>query len=282
MEAVVGVAAGSLALLADAGHILTDVFALSVAWLAIRRARRPPDERHTFGYGRSGILAAVLNGCLLLLIAAVIGLEAFARLGTHHAVNGAPVIVAAATAMAVNLFIARTLQPESHHDLNVRAALVHVLGDVAASAAALISGAVILAGGSTAVDPLLSWVIALLVAVGAIRILVQATSTLMEAVPRDVDLTELSDAMRHVPGVEDVHDLHVWSLSDGLRLLSAHVAVPEQSLAATSPLLSDLRVVLRSRFNIQHSTIELECSDCTAPVTRPITLHGGPGSEIEE
>lgn len=273
VEAVAGFAANSLALLSDAGHILTDAFALALAWYAAHLATRPPTERNTFGYQRSGILAALANASLLLLIAVFIGIEAFVRLRHPQHVEGVPVVIAAALALLTNAYIAFALRRGSEDNLNIRAALLHVIGDMAASAGVIVSGAVILLWHTYAADPLLSLAIVLLIAYGAWQIVRDTTSILMESTPRGVDLERLQVAMMEVPGVEDVHDLHVWALSDGLRLLSAHVSVPDQSLADASNLLADLKLLLRRRFHIEHATIELECVDCSVPQRRPIQLH---------
>lgn len=273
VEVGVGLTANSLALVSDAGHILTDVFALGLAYLAIRRSVRPPDERHTFGYRRTGILAALANASMLIVIAVVIGFEAFSRIQHVQHVRGIPVVAAATLAVVVNLFIASSLYSDRSHDLNVRAAFMHVTGDIAASVAVIISGIVVALTQIYALDPLISLAIAGLIAVGAWRILTQTAGILMEGTPQGIDVARVDSAMREVPGVEDVHDLHVWSLSDGFRLLSAHVTIPDQSLSSASALVSDLRLVLSRRFQIQHSTIEVECDDCTVPVTRTITMH---------
>ncbi|HZT97936.1 MAG TPA: cation diffusion facilitator family transporter, partial [Chloroflexota bacterium] len=272
IEAFVGFRANSLALLSDAGHILTDVFALGLAWWALRRAGRPADEANTYGYQRVGILAALANAVVLVVIAVFLAFEAYGRLRHPQHVSGLPVILAAGAAIAVNTLIAAWLRTE-RGNLNVRAALLHVAGDIAASIGVVVSGAVILVTHAYIVDPIVSWLIAALIAVGAWRIVSETVRILMEGTPRGVDVGEVARVMREVPGVEDVHDLHIWALSDGVRLLSAHVTAPEQSLSSTATLLADLRLILARRFGIGHSTIEIECLDCQLPVDRPITLH---------
>jgi cobalt-zinc-cadmium efflux system protein len=272
VEALVGYWANSLALMSDAGHILTDVFALGLAWLALQRSQRPPDQRNTYGYQRAGILAALVNAILLIIIALIIGVEAYGRALHPEHVAGLPIIAAALLAILVNGFIALGIHVEGRKNLNVRAALLHVFGDMAASAIVIVSGLVILLTHAYIIDPILSWVIALLIAFGAWRIATETLNILMEATPRGLDVMAVAAAMREVPGVEDVHDLHIWALSDGFRLLSAHVTVPEQLLSSTATLLADLRMLLRQRFAIDHATIELECSDCRVPISRPIVI----------
>ncbi|GAC1462556.1 MAG: cation diffusion facilitator family transporter [Chloroflexota bacterium] len=273
VELVAGIAANSLALLSDAGHILTDVFALGIAWFAIHVAERPPNERNTFGYQRSSILAALANATSLIVIAVVVIVEAVTRLSQPPTVSGGLVAVAALAALGVNLYIARTLHGHEQDNLNVRAAFLHVVGDIAASAAVIVGGVVIVVWRIKVVDPILSVGIALLIAYGAWQVLRDTLFILMESTPRNVSLDTIEHAMLEVPGVESVHDLHVWSLYDGFHLLSAHVLVPEQSLVDTANLLSDVKLLLRRRFSIDHATLEPECINCSVPQRRPIRLY---------
>ena len=275
IEAIAGVAAHSLALLADAGHILTDAFALGLAWYAARAAQSPPDERNTFGYHRTGILAALLNAAVLILIAGAALVGALLRFRNPSTVQGGLVVIAASAALFVNLYIARGLRGEQHANLNVRAALLHVLSDAAASLAVMVGGALILLWHIYVADPVLTLGIAVLIAVGAWQIARDTVNILMEGAPAGTDLEALREAMQEVPGVLDVHDLHVWALSDGFGLLSAHVTVPEQSLSDAADLLADLKLMLRNRFHIEHATIEIECLDCRVIRRRPVTFHRG-------
>jgi cobalt-zinc-cadmium efflux system protein len=273
VEIVAGFAAHSLALLADAGHILTDAFALGLAWFAARAAQSPPDERNTFGYQRSGILAALLNAAVLILIAGAALVGALFRLRSGVPVQGGLVLVAAGAALLVNLYIASGLRRERSSNLNIRAALLHVMSDAAASVAVMVGGALILIWHAYIVDPILTVGIAVLIALGAWKIARDTVGILMEGTPAGMNLDALQEAMREVPGVLDVHDLHVWALADGFGLLSAHVTVPEQSLADIADLLADLKLMLRNRFQIEHATIETECIDCRVVRRRPVTFH---------
>lgn len=273
IEAVTGYLSNSLALLSDAGHILTDAVALGLAWFAARLATRPADRRNTFGYQRGGILAALLNAALLLVITVFVAVEAVMRLGRPEHVAGGPVIVAALLAIVVNTYIAVGLRGEREDNLNVRAALLHVVGDIAASIGVVVAGVVILVWHAYLADPVLSLAIAALIAYGTWRLVRDTVSILMEGTPRDVDLEALREAMGEVPGVEEVHDLHVWALSDGFRLLTAHVSVPDQPISDSANLVADLKLLLQRRFHIEHATIEVECADCTAPRRRPIQFH---------
>lgn len=275
VEIVAGYAAHSLALLADAGHILTDAFALGLAWFAARAAQTPPDENNTFGYQRSGILAALLNAAVLIVIAGAALVGAISRFRHAEHVQGGLVLVAASAALLVNLYIASGLRQQGRSNLNVRAALLHVVSDAAASVAVMVGGALILVWHVYVVDPVLTVGIAILIALGAWQIARDTVGILMEGTPAGMDLDALRAAMREVPGVQDVHDLHVWALADGFGLLSAHVTVPEQSLADIADLLADLKLMLRNRFHIEHATIETECIDCRMVRRRPVTFHPG-------
>lgn len=273
IEIVAGAAANSLALLSDAGHILTDAVALALAWVAARLAARPPDARNTFGYRRSTILSALLNASVLVVIAIAVTVEAILRIRHPQQVDAVIIVPAALAAILVNSYIALRLHRSRSSSLNVRAALLHVVGDLVASAGVVAAGLAILIWRAYVVDPLLSLAIALLISYGAWHVVRDALSILMEGTPADVDLDRVREAMLEVPGVDDVHDLHVWALSDGFRLLSAHVSVPDQRLGDFAALLADLKLVLRRRFQIDHATIEPECEDCRVATRRPIQLH---------
>jgi cobalt-zinc-cadmium efflux system protein len=275
VEAAAGLAAHSLALLADAGHILTDAFALGLAWFAARAAQTPPDERNTFGYHRSGILAALMNAAVLILIAGAALVGALLRIRNPSQVEGGLVLAAATAALLVNLYIASGLRHDRNSNLNIRAALLHVTSDAAASVAVMVGGVLILVWHVYIADPILTMGIAVLIAVGAWQIARDTVGILMEGTPAGMNLDALREAMSEVPGVLDVHDLHVWALSDGFGLLSAHVTVPEQSLADAADLLADLKLMLRNRFHIEHATIETECLDCRVVRRRPVTFHPG-------
>lgn len=272
IEAIAGYISGSLALLSDAGHILTDMAALGLAWFVTHLSQRPATEQHTFGYQRSRILAALANATVLLLVAAAVAVEAVARLGHPHPVQGGLVILAALLAIGVNSYVAFALHGHEEGDLNVRSALLHVVSDIGASAGVVVAGVFALTLHLYIVDPIVSLLIAALIAYGAWQIIRDTVVILMEGAPRGLDLASVRQAMLEVPGVEDVHDLHVWALSDGYRLLSAHVTVPDQALADTSTLLADLKFLLHQRFHIEHATIEPECLDCRVPPRRIIHL----------
>jgi cobalt-zinc-cadmium efflux system protein len=253
-----GLLANSLALLSDAGHIVTDVFALGLAWFAAVQAERPADERKTFGYHRVGILAALLNALLLIVIAVVISWEAIQRFQHPEPVQPLIMFGTAAIAITINLFIAFGLQKDEHN-LNVRAAILHVLGDVGASAAVIVAGIIILLTGWTPIDPILSVGIALIVALGAWRLLRETLDILLESTPKSVCITKLVDDMKRVRGVQDVHDLHVWSITGDMCALSCHVMIDDLPPSGSSPILQSLNTMLKEKYHIAHSTIQFEC-----------------------
>jgi cobalt-zinc-cadmium efflux system protein len=255
-----GIFSNSLALLSDAGHVVTDIFALGLAWFATVQAERPADARKTFGYHRVGILAALVNAVTLIIIAIAISLEAFQRFQHPEPVQPFIMFLSAGIGIAVNLFIGLGLQKEGH-SLNVRAATMHVFGDVIASVGVIVAGIIILLTGWTLVDPLLSVGIAVLIALGAWSILRETTDILLESVPRDVSLSNLVDDMKKVEGVKDVHDLHVWCIASGMYTLSCHTLINDLPPSGSSPILQSLTSMLSEKYHIGHATIQFECND---------------------
>jgi cobalt-zinc-cadmium efflux system protein len=254
-----GFLANSLALLSDAGHIVTDLFALGLAWFAVVQAERPADERRTFGYHRVGILAALLNAVTLIIIAIAISWEAIQRFQHPEPVQPLIMFGSAGIAIAVNLFIAFGLQKDEHN-LNVRAATLHVLSDIGASVGVIIAGIVILVTGWTIVDPLLSVGIAVLVAFGSWRLLHETINILLEATPKSVCIADLVKDMQQVEVVRDVHDLHVWSITSDMSALSCHVMIDDLPPSNSSPILHSLTGMLNEKYQIGHTTIQFECS----------------------
>lgn len=257
-ELIGGLLANSLALLSDAGHVVTDLFALGLAWFASLQAEKLPDERKTFGYHRVGILAALVNVVSLIVIALVITWQAIGRFQHPEAVQPFIIFISAAIGIAVNLFIGFGLQRESHN-LNVRAAALHVFGDVAISCGVIIAGLLILLTGWTLLDPLLSIAISVFIALAAWRILRETTDILLEATPKDISMSQLVKDMLTVHGVQDVHDLHVWSITSGMSALSCHVLIDNVPPSDSAPILRSLTEVLREKYHVAHATIQFEC-----------------------
>jgi cobalt-zinc-cadmium efflux system protein len=257
-----GVLSHSLALLSEAGHVLTDVFALGLAWFAVEQTTRPADQRRSYGYQRVSILAALVNSVALIVIVLAIAFEAVRRLAAPEPVQGGVVIITALLGIAINAFVILGLRGEGR-GLNVRAALLHVTGDVAASAGVVVAGAVILLTGWLYIDPLLSLAIAALIAWSAWGIVRETVNLLMEGTPREIDLTAVSAEITGTPLVTGVHDLHVWALSSEEVALSCHVVVGECPLSEAEHVVRDLESRLCGRFAIGHTTIQVEsCHPC--------------------
>lgn len=258
-ELVGGFVANSLALLSDAGHVVTDIVALGLAWFAVAQAERPSNDRKTFGYHRVGILAALANAVTLILIAFVIVWQAVQRFQHPEPVQPLIMFLSAAIGIVVNLFIGFGLRKE-RVGLNERAAMLHVFGDVGASAGVIIAGIIILLTGRTIVDPLLSIGIAVLIAVGAWRILRETTDILLEAVPRELSMSDLVRDMLKIKGVQDVHDLHVWCITSNMYALSCHAMIDDVPQSKSSLILQSLNNMLHERYHIGHATIQFECN----------------------
>lgn len=261
-----GLLTGSLALLSDAAHVFLDTLALLLSYIAIRAAGRPPTDRHTYGYHRAQVLAALVNGATLAAVAVGIFREAVGRIRDPSPVLAGPMLAVAAGGLAVNLLVAWMLHRHDRRDLNVHSAFLHVVGDALGSVGVIGAGIVILLTGWTIADPLVSLLIGGVILVGAIRVLKRSVHILAEGVPEGISATAVLERMRDVPDVSEVHDLHVWAVSPGYVALSAHVVIVDQTLSATEEVLTRLKGVLASEFGILHTTIQLECTNCQGAV----------------
>jgi cobalt-zinc-cadmium efflux system protein len=255
-EVIGGVFANSLALLADAGHMLSDVAALGLALFAIWFAGRPAPPRRTYGYYRTEILAALVNGAGLVAISVLIFVEAIRRFRTPPEVEGGLLLGVALGGLAINLAGLWILHGGREESLNVKGAWLHVLTDALGSVQAIAAGGLILAFGWTWVDPLASLLIGALVIFSSWELIREAVSVLMESAPGHLDVDEVRNTILAHPGVIDVHDLHIWTIATGLDALSAHVAVEDGS--APPRLLGELSELLYDRFGIDHITIQIE------------------------
>ncbi|MEW5967339.1 MAG: cation diffusion facilitator family transporter [Pseudomonadota bacterium] len=268
VEAIAGWWSGSLALLADAAHMLTDSSALALAAAAAWLARRPPSLLHSYGLARAEVLAALFNSLLMLALIAFIASEAFARLGSPRDIAGEAVIVVAVIGLAVNLGVAWVLH-RGEQTLNSRAALLHVLGDALGSVAAIAAGVVVVTTGWTPIDPLLSLFVAALIGVAALRLLREVVHVLMEGVPLHVQLDAVGRDLAGLDGVHRVHDLHVWTLSSGTIALSAHLEI--RSLDDWPALLAAARETLDTGHGIRHVTLQPEVPAAVPLVRGPYT-----------
>ena len=254
-EAVGGLIAHSLALLADAGHMLADVAAIGLALFAASIARLPATPERTFGYLRIEILAALANGAVLFAIVLGIAIEALSRLRHPAAVNAPVLLAIAALGLAANVAAARILHRGHDHSLNQRAAFLHVVGDLLGSLAALVAGGIILATGWTPADPILSVGISLLVLVSAWRLVRESVDILLEAAPAHIPLAAVHDRLASVPGVSSVHDLHVWTVTSGVVAMSGHLVVRDP--VANQRVLEAAQERMTA-LGIQHVTVQME------------------------
>jgi cobalt-zinc-cadmium efflux system protein len=252
----------SLALLSDSAHVFMDAFALGLSYLAIRAAKLPADDKHTYGFHRMQVLAALTNGATLLLIAFEIMRQAWERFRNPEAVLAGPMLVIAVIGLVVNLVVAFTLSRHDHDDLNTRAAFLHVLGDSLASVGVIAVGVILLFVNWTWLDPLVSVLIGLLILFSSGRVLKESVHILAEGMPEGMTATAIAEAMQKMPGVSQVHDLHVWTVAPGYIALSAHVTIADQALSRTSEVMSALKEILHEGFEIQHTTIQFECGNC--------------------
>ena len=260
-EVVGGLVTGSLALLADAGHMLSDTLSLAIALLAIWFAQRPPTPQRSFGYQRAEVLAALLNGVLLILISAWILWEAIGRLSEPPEVLGGGMLVVALGGVAVNLIAFRVLANSGgghghSHSLNVAAALRHVIADLAGSVGAVVASILVITLGWELADPVVAGLIGLLVMASGVPIVRDSLRVLLEQAPAGVEVTEVGQAMVDVPGVAEVHDLHIWTITSGFPALSAHVLVGAED--DCHALRRDLETMLADRFVIEHTTLQVD------------------------
>jgi cobalt-zinc-cadmium efflux system protein len=260
VEGGFGFVSNSVALIADAGHNLSDVLGLVCAWGALLLGRRPPGARFTYGLGRSSVLAALMNGVLLLLACGAIAWEAASRLGSPPAVMGRTVMAVAAVGIVINGISAWMLHGGSHGDLNRRSAYLHMLSDALVSVGVLLSGLLIMLTGWSLLDPLVSLGIVAVILVGTWRLLRDSLTLSLDGVPSSVNSSAVMSYLADQRGVTDVHDLHIWALSTTSVALTAHLVVPDRGTEDT--LLTSLTPDLKRRFQIQHATLQIERDRC--------------------
>jgi cobalt-zinc-cadmium efflux system protein len=273
VQAAFAAAAHSTGLLADAGHNLVDAGAIALSLVAVRLTLRPPSAARSYGNHRATILAALANASLVAVVTVLIVIESVHRLGHPEPVRAGIVVVVASLGLAVNGIAMLVLRDRSR-DLNVRAAVLHMGGDALASLAVVLAAAILLVEpGATWLDPVSALVVAAIIVIQATRILVGSVAILLESTPADLDLSELTTAMSAVPGVAEVHDLHVWSLSSEMRVLSAHLVLTGHPTLEEAQQVGDrVKVTIAAPFGISHSTLELECERCNDEADDPCSM----------
>jgi len=274
VELIAGLLTNSLALLADAGHMLMDVGALGLSLLALYWTAKPPTARKTYGYHRLEILVALINGLVLWAMAGYILYEAYGRFFQPPQISGLPMLVVAFLGLLVNLMGLYVLYPSREHSINLRSAFLHLLADSLGSVAAIAAGVAILWQGWYWFDPLAGAVVGIMVIVGTWQLVWEAADILLEATPKHIDLEEVQAALGAHPGVQEVHDLHVWTITSGIYALSVHVVVDAND--NRDCLTTELEELLRRRFGLEHTTIQTEGPDFDNPRVCPLNpLAGG-------
>lgn len=261
-EIIGGILSNSLALLSDAGHMLTDALALGLSLFAMNLARRPATATRTFGYHRAEIMAALANGTVLVLVSVFIFYEAYQRFTALPAVKTPLMMVVAGIGLVANLAGLYLLRRGSAGSINIRAAFWHVAGDTLSSVGVIIAGVVIYFTSWYVADPILAVVIGVVILWGAVRIVRESVDILLESVPAHVRVEDVTAAVKSIPGVVDMHDVHVWTITSGIYALSAHLSIADQTVSQSCDIITRVNDKLTEDFNITHTTLQLECESC--------------------
>ena len=261
-EIIGGLLANSLALLSDAGHMLTDILALGLTIFAMRFAQKPPTASKTFGFYRLEILAAFFNGMLLLFISFYIFYEAYQRLVHPQEIKGLFMLVVAAIGLLANGVGITILRKSTQKSLNVKSAFLHIVGDTISSGGVILGGLVILYTGWYLVDPLIGIFIAMLILWGAYSLVRESMDIFLEATPRDIDVEKMLDDLRKIKGVKDIHHLHLWTITSGIYAMSAHVLIEDLLTSRSAQVLKEIEGLLQGKYSMEHTTIQFESESC--------------------
>jgi cobalt-zinc-cadmium efflux system protein len=272
-EVIGGIFSGSLALLGDAGHMLVDALALGLSLFAMTVARRPATATKTFGYHRVEILTALTNGTILILVSGYIFYEAYQRFLEPSAVRTPLMLAIAIIGLLANLGGAILLNKASQQSLNIKAAFWHIMGDTISSVGVIIAGIIILLTGWYIADTVAALVIGVIILWGAGKIVAEAADILLEAVPRHIATASVIDAIKGVPGVNEAHDVHIWTITSNIYALSAHLVIDDQMVSKSIEIVKTVRQKLAQRFNISHTTLQLECESCPTGLVCEIDQH---------
>lgn len=262
-EVIGGIVSGSLALLGDAGHMLVDALALGLALFAITIARRPATPTKTYGYYRVEILAALANGTALVIVSIYIFYEAYQRFLNPPLVQTPLMLLVATIGLVANLIGVLLLRRASQRNLNIKAAFWHIAGDTISSVGVIIGGVIITAAGWYIVDPIIAVFIGGIILWGGVRIVRESADILLEAVPRHIHVDEVIETIRNIPGMEDVHDIHIWTITSGMHALSAHLVIDDQTVSRSAEIVKAVNEDLGRYFNVRHTTLQLECETCS-------------------
>jgi cobalt-zinc-cadmium efflux system protein len=261
-EIIGGLLSNSLALLSDAGHVFADVIALALSWYGVRQAAKPANSSMTFGYHRIGVIVAIVNALTIFIIAGVIIYEAYNRFREPPEVKSLLMMVIAAIGLGANILVTLWLRKAQRSNINIRSAFWHALGDALASVAVIAGGAIILWTGQYWVDPLVSVLISLIILYAAWSIFREGFRVLLEATPTDVDILSMIKTLKQIPGVKDVHDVHVWSISPELRAMNGHILIEDISTSQAAGIRAEIEKVVGEQYHIEHTTLQMECRRC--------------------
>jgi cobalt-zinc-cadmium efflux system protein len=262
VEVVGGLMSNSLALLGDAGHMFTDTLALGLSLVALTLAKRPASEKRTYGFHRAEVLAALTNGAILIVISVFIFYEAYQRFVEPPEVKGGLMLGVAAVGLVANVVGISILRSASRENLNVKGAFLHMWSDSVSSAGVIVAGVVILVTGWTVADPVVSVLIGALILRGAAGLVLESSDILLEAVPKHLDVNQVSSALKEIRGVRDVHDMHLWTITSGVHALSCHVLIEDQTVSNSAQIVEEINETLGQKFGVAHSTLQLECEEC--------------------
>jgi cobalt-zinc-cadmium efflux system protein len=274
LEIAGGIISNSLALLGDAGHMLVDALALGLSLFAILFARRPANPQKTFGYYRVEIMAALANGTILAFVAVYIFYEAYKRFSSPVEVNTQVMLIVAVIGLCANLSAMLLLRGVRGANLNIRAAFWHVMGDTISSVGVIIAAIVIYFTGWQFADALIAVLIGCVILWGAVKLVRESVEILMEAVPGHIQVDTVIDSIKVVPGVEEVHDVHIWTITSGLHALSAHVVIEDQQVSKSTDIVQAINTMLMDKFDIGHTTLQLECDTCATGVICELNRSG--------
>lgn len=261
-EVIGGLLSNSLALLSDAGHMLTDNLALLLSFFAMKFASMPATGRKTFGFFRLEILAAFVNGIVLVLISLYIMYEAYLRMVHPQPVQGMLMLVVAIIGLVANVIGALFLFKHSHTSLNIRGAYLHIIGDALSSVGVVIGGVIILYTGWYLIDPILSFLISLVIIYGAWSLVKESVNILLEAAPAHINIDSIAAEIAKIEGVREAYHIHLWTITSGVYALSAHVLIDDRLVSSSRELNDRIRTLLSEKFKVLHSTIQLECEKC--------------------
>ncbi len=285
VEIVGGLLSNSLALLGDAGHMLVDALAIGISLFALSLARRPATVTRTYGYHRAEIIAALANGIILVVITIVIVYEAYQRFLKPPEVRSGLMLIVAVIGLIANILGIFILRRSSHANLNVRGAFLHIVGDTISSVGVIVGGIIISFTGWGIVDPIIAVLIAVIIVSGAYNLIRESTDILRESVPRKVNVDKVVETIKAIPGVVEMHDVHVWTITSGILALSSHILVEDVMLSRTHEIIENINHELSEKFGITHTTLQLECEKCgscseglvcqmSRPVATPEHEHG--------